>query len=314
MPHGLYPESPVPLYHQIAEAIRARIQSGELAPGDALEPLREAAERWGVNLHTVRHAYTALARDGLVETRSTRGTRVAPTKPRPARRRPEVQAFVRRVADEGRALGLSASELAAMLAGAGHRTGDNRPVVYVVECSEWQCECHARELQEHYLIDARPWSLQRAGEPPAGVIVATYFHYNDLRGRWPHRLREVRFVTIGPDPDLAAQLPSSGRLLVVERDEPTAQNIAGDVSVELPPGAHEIVPVTSDNPGALLADGARDPILFSPRVWSELSDDDRAHPRAHEARYVFDARELEKLGVEQGWMPALAPTAERRLT
>ncbi|MCH7591764.1 MAG: hypothetical protein IH989_03135 [Planctomycetes bacterium] len=35
--------------------------------GDALTPLREAARNVGVNVHTGRHAYTALARKGLVD-------------------------------------------------------------------------------------------------------------------------------------------------------------------------------------------------------------------------------------------------------
>jgi len=61
------PQSPVPLYHQIAEALRVSIEAGTLAPGDALQPMREAAERWGVAIHTVRHAYAALAREGLVK-------------------------------------------------------------------------------------------------------------------------------------------------------------------------------------------------------------------------------------------------------
>ena len=39
------PESPVPLYHQIAQAIRAQMERAELRPGDALEPMRQAAER-----------------------------------------------------------------------------------------------------------------------------------------------------------------------------------------------------------------------------------------------------------------------------
>ena len=69
--------SPVPLYHQIAEALRAAIRAGKLAPGEALQPMREAAERWGVAIHTVRHAYAALAREGLVRpSRGPRGTRV----------------------------------------------------------------------------------------------------------------------------------------------------------------------------------------------------------------------------------------------
>ena len=61
------PDSPVPLYYQIAESIRTAIESGSLRPGDALTPLGEAAESWGVNVHTVRHPYTSLARDGLLK-------------------------------------------------------------------------------------------------------------------------------------------------------------------------------------------------------------------------------------------------------
>src|SRR4051812_924277 len=64
----LDPSSPIPLYHQLAEAVRAEIAAGTLEPGDRLPPLRVAADAWGVNLHTVRHAYRALADAGLVRT------------------------------------------------------------------------------------------------------------------------------------------------------------------------------------------------------------------------------------------------------
>jgi len=77
-PETIDPDSPVPLYHQIAEQIRASIEAGELAPGDILEPLRKAAETWNVNLHTIRHANAALARTGLVESgRGRRGSQAA---------------------------------------------------------------------------------------------------------------------------------------------------------------------------------------------------------------------------------------------
>src|SRR3954466_250543 len=68
--------SPIPLYHQLAEAIRADVAAGALAPGELLPPLRQAAEEWGVNLHTVRHAYQELADSGLVRTTAPRGTMV----------------------------------------------------------------------------------------------------------------------------------------------------------------------------------------------------------------------------------------------
>src|SRR5210317_255717 len=113
------PNAPTPLYLQIAEAIRERIRRGELASGESLEPLREAARTWNVNLHTVRHAYTALAREGLVETRGTRGTRVAAEKS-PGERpntlaSPAGEALVERFAREAAGHGLSREDLVRLL-------------------------------------------------------------------------------------------------------------------------------------------------------------------------------------------------------
>jgi GntR family transcriptional regulator len=67
-------QSAVPLYHQVAEAVRYRIATGELAPGRRLPSLRQAADLWGVNLHTVRRAYAELAEHGILASRSRSGT------------------------------------------------------------------------------------------------------------------------------------------------------------------------------------------------------------------------------------------------
>ena len=80
----LDPASPLPLYHQLAEGIRYQIATGVLEPGAALPSLRDAARRWGVNLHTVRHAYASLAAEGLVRTQAPHGTEVVERKVRAA--------------------------------------------------------------------------------------------------------------------------------------------------------------------------------------------------------------------------------------
>jgi molybdate-binding protein/DNA-binding transcriptional regulator YhcF (GntR family) len=66
------------LYLQIAESVRRRIASGDLKPGDKLEPVRDMAQQWACTPGTVQRAYAALARDGLVVGQRGRGTRVAP--------------------------------------------------------------------------------------------------------------------------------------------------------------------------------------------------------------------------------------------
>src|SRR5690606_6194277 len=62
---------------EIAASVRALIERGDLAPRDALPPVRALAERLGVNRNTTVAAYRLLASSGLVESHGRAGTRVA---------------------------------------------------------------------------------------------------------------------------------------------------------------------------------------------------------------------------------------------
>ncbi|MGH2616544.1 MAG: GntR family transcriptional regulator, partial [Thermomicrobiales bacterium] len=73
-------QSPVPLYYQLAAAIRERIRSGSLTPGDQLPAERELAERAGISRMTARQALADLARGGDVVARHGVGTFVAEPK------------------------------------------------------------------------------------------------------------------------------------------------------------------------------------------------------------------------------------------
>ncbi len=64
------------LYQEIAESIRRRIASGELAPGDRLPAVRVMAQQWRCTPGTVSRAYQELAEQGLVSGRRGSGTRV----------------------------------------------------------------------------------------------------------------------------------------------------------------------------------------------------------------------------------------------
>lgn len=303
------PLSPIPLYHQIATVIREKIESGELAPGEALEPLRRAADFWQVNLHTVRHAYSALAREGLVETLGTRGTRVRRDLPDLGHEGRD--AFLRRIVQEAELEhGIGAHELVEAITDLADPETDEP--LYVVECSAQQCEDHVRELRERWGLEAREWSLERGVEPPSGKIISTYFHYNDLRRLWPLRLADVHFVTIGPDPKIAGildELPSVQRILVCERDLVTAENVAADLSTVLPAGRYEISALGAERQADAL-DRCDDETVavFAPRAWAALNPDDRDHPRAVRVRYVVDDRDLEELPRVLGGATTRSPT------
>ncbi|MFG1997784.1 GntR family transcriptional regulator [Spirillospora sp. NPDC048911] len=54
-------------YERIAAELRAQIESGDLAPGDALPSEHRVRERYGVSRFTARQALIMLERAGLVE-------------------------------------------------------------------------------------------------------------------------------------------------------------------------------------------------------------------------------------------------------
>jgi DNA-binding transcriptional regulator YhcF (GntR family) len=308
---SLDPKSPVPLYHQISESIRYRIATGDLEAGDPLPALRDAARDWGVNLHTVRRAYAELARLGVVTTRAPLGTRVLRAETNGRARRTsttkERERFVSAVVREARLRhGLDVGDLVRLLGRAQTpRAADL--AVSVVECSRTQTADLASQVEEAFDVEAIPWSLEKAGAPPDGLVVATYFHYNEVRRRWPDRLEDVRFLPIAPEPGLAERIGSARHrskrtVVLLEREENMARNIAADLSRVLPQDRFRVVTKVVADPSKYLdRAGDRSLVLLSPRVWGEVPERFRERPHVRQVRYVFDPKDLDALAAEQGW-------------
>ncbi|MDR7434266.1 MAG: GntR family transcriptional regulator [Armatimonadota bacterium] len=72
--------SVIPLYFQVREDIRRRIESGEWKPGDPIPSETELQSMYGVSRATIRQALTEIVREGLLIRKQGRGTFVAPQK------------------------------------------------------------------------------------------------------------------------------------------------------------------------------------------------------------------------------------------
>lgn len=79
---ALETRSGLPVFRQVAEAIRKDITRGRLAPGDALPGYRLLAESLGVNRNTILAAYQELLGEGWIVSRPSEGTFVAEAPPR----------------------------------------------------------------------------------------------------------------------------------------------------------------------------------------------------------------------------------------
>lgn len=71
---------------EISASIERAVGEGALQPGELLPPMRELAERLGVNPNTVAAAYRTLRERGVIETSGRRGSRVRPKPPPPRAR------------------------------------------------------------------------------------------------------------------------------------------------------------------------------------------------------------------------------------
>ncbi|SMC69182.1 transcriptional regulator, GntR family [Desulfocicer vacuolatum DSM 3385] len=70
-------ESPLPLYHQLAEILISKIRSGEYASGTRIPAETALAKTYGIGRPTARQAVDILTRKGLVKRRRGAGTFVA---------------------------------------------------------------------------------------------------------------------------------------------------------------------------------------------------------------------------------------------
>lgn len=109
---SITPGSTEPIYRQLVEQVRRLVAGGQLAPGDELPSVRDAASSLAVNPMTVSKAYSLLEAEGLLARRRGLGMVVAerPAGPSGSRSAAERAALLRptleRAAREARELEL----------------------------------------------------------------------------------------------------------------------------------------------------------------------------------------------------------------
>ena len=72
--------SPIPLYFQLEEILKERIETGELQPGDLLFSEKELSEKYQISRPTIRQALRGLVNEGLLYREKGKGTFIAKPK------------------------------------------------------------------------------------------------------------------------------------------------------------------------------------------------------------------------------------------
>jgi DNA-binding GntR family transcriptional regulator len=153
-----------PMYRQIAEDLRAQVESGKLAPGTQLPTELELRERYSASRNTVRDAIKWLISLGLVETRPGQGTFVTE----------DTDPFVTTLSGDPQT-GLGGGEGATYLSevSEAHRKPSVSPVQVGIQKAEGEVATRLRIPEgtevvlrhERRFIDGVPYSMQTSYYP-----------------------------------------------------------------------------------------------------------------------------------------------------
>src|SRR5699024_12796756 len=92
-----------PLYHQLKNIIRGKIETGEWEPGDKISSENDLRNEYKISRNTVQKAVDELVQDGVLERKQGKGTFVS-------RPKIEQRSEERRVGKERRGRGLAGLE------------------------------------------------------------------------------------------------------------------------------------------------------------------------------------------------------------
>lgn len=294
--------SATPLYRQIASRLQYEIITGTREPGTRLPSLRDAAELWNVNLHTVRRAYKELEAAGLVEMERPAGTRVTAPSIGPQTGDAALPEFLDAVVHEAaERFSLTRRELATrLLASRPGSATATATIGSVVECSRTLSRMLTDELKHHLRIELEAWDLRESADLPSGPVLGTWFHHSELTERLRGRPGDLHLIRIRPSEALLTEiheLMATGQLwslILLDRQRASAHNLAIDFQSRL--GARlpieTRIPMNPANGLPVREDGVL--IVATPQTWDELSDEARQRGDVRLLRYEIYEEDLQR--------------------
>lgn len=310
---------------------------GGLEPGQLLPPMRELAERLGVNPNTVAAAYRTLRERGVIETAGRRGSRVR-SKPATTVReliRVDVPPGVRDVSN-----GNPDTELLPPLAevfAAAAAEGDRRPVVYGEAAVDPEMERHARVAFAEDGVPGGPVAVTSGSLDAIERVLAAHLKPGDAVAvedpGWGSLLDLVpvlglRTVPVGVDDegplpvDVERALGGGARALIVtdRAQNPTGAAISAPRARALRKvlAAHEDVLLIEDDHGHGIVDLPLHPLAGVTRSWALVRSAAKAYgPDLRLALLTGDPVTLDRVQGRQrlgpGWVSHLSQRAVVRL-
>ncbi|MFJ9086003.1 aminotransferase class I/II-fold pyridoxal phosphate-dependent enzyme [Streptomyces sp. NPDC102384] len=318
---------------EICASVERAVIAGDLEPGQLLPPMRELAERLGVNPNTVAAAYRSLRERGVIETAGRRGSRVRPKPVITAREaiRVDVPEGVRNVSDGNPDTALLPSLVEAFAAAAG--VADKDPVLYGDDSLEPGLVRRARADLDADGVPDGPVTVTSGSLDAIERVLAVHLKQGDAVAvedpGWGSMLDLVpalglRTVPVGVDDegplpdDVERALDAGARAIVVtdRAQNPTGAAVGSGRAKALRKilGAHPEVLLIEDDHGHGIVDLPLHPLAGATRQWAFVRSVAKAYgPDLRLAVLTGDAGTVDRVRGRQrlgpGWVSRITQRA-----
>ncbi|MEV5885967.1 aminotransferase class I/II-fold pyridoxal phosphate-dependent enzyme [Streptomyces sp. NPDC052020] len=322
---------------EISASVERAVACGELEPGQPLPPMRELAERLGVNPNTVAAAYRTLRERGVIETAGRRGSRVRSTPATTGREfiRVEVPEGTRDVS-AGNPDPALLPPLAPAFAAAAER-GDREPVLYGDAPVEPELERLARAELDADGVPGGPVAVTSSSLDAMERVLAAHLKPGDPVAvedpGWGSLLDLVpalglRTVPVGVDDDgplagdVRRALAGGARALIVtdRAQNPTGAAVSASRARVLRSllREHPETLLIEDDHGHRIVDLPLHPLAGATRSWAFVRSAAKAYgPDLRLAVLTGDAVTLDRVRGRQrlgpGWVSRVTQRAVARL-
>ncbi len=193
-------ELDIPIYRQLADAVRLAIHKNNLTSGQQLPTVQELTQKLDIARGTVKRAYDELERLGLVEKVQGRGTFVSYQPANSGSRKERAMAAIDTALDQLEEMGFSPMEINIFLNLKLRERAEEeaRVKVAVVECNPENLTQMAEQLRHLPGVDIYSYLLENVQQYPYmlsddfDLIVTTASHADYLESIAPQKKRVVR--------------------------------------------------------------------------------------------------------------------------
>jgi GntR family transcriptional regulator len=312
----LDPHSPLPAHLQIQEQIKLALLLGRLRPGDTLPSIRDVEKEIRVSRNIVRKAYLALKQSGILTLRHGKGVLVEKALSYSLRDSimEQCQALTTDTLARVERLGISPSAFARYLYQQARERERAVPSVIFVDATKALALERAAKISSFWQLNVPGFSMDEFGAMSKDAlksirtILTNYLRLDQVQ----KMLKRSHAVVIPLSLSFASEmreefcrLPSNASVVLVldDRDYPSLSLILEGYRKILVDPSVKLTAVPQSRTGDLVRfvkSTKHHKVIFSNRIWDQVPDQLKKHPRVTRPVMDIDLTSLESVRIRAG--------------